>query len=133
VPEHQASLWTNYAFSSGVAEGLSFGAGVRYIGSTYGGNANRIEVGGYTLFDAAIRYGLNDWQLAINASNLFDKEYNATCYSGACFYGGETGRDRCALGEFLSLCANGYGLSGRVALAFGQPWLALARSCHKWQ
>ena len=87
VPENQASLWANYAVPEGILEGLSFGAGVRYIGQTYGDNANTIEVKSYTLVDAAIRYQRQGWGLALNASNLFDKDYNATCYEGGCFYG----------------------------------------------
>lgn len=87
VPEHQASLWANYAVPTGVLEGLSFGAGVRYIGQTYGDNANTIDVDGYTLVDAAIRYRRAGWELALNASNLFDKDYDATCYEGGCFFG----------------------------------------------
>jgi iron complex outermembrane receptor protein len=31
---------------------------------------------------------LNDWRLAVTASNLFDKEYVASCSPAAnCFYG----------------------------------------------
>ena len=88
VPENQASLWANYAVPSGVLEGFSVGAGVRYIGQTYGDNANTIDVKGYTLVDAAIRYQRQGWGLALNASNLFDKDYDATCYEGGgCLYG----------------------------------------------
>ena len=88
VPEHQASLWANYAIPGGMLEGLSFGAGVRYIGQTYGDNANTIDVDGYTLVDAAIRYQRQGWGLALNASNLFDKDYEPTCYAGGgCVYG----------------------------------------------
>lgn len=88
VPEHQASLWANYEVGAGMLEGLSFGAGVRYIGTTFGDNANTIDVPAYTLVDAALRYKKNGWQAALNVSNLFDKTYYATCYPGAgCIYG----------------------------------------------
>ena len=88
VPEHQASLWVNYAFDEGMLDGLSLGGGVRYVGSSFGDNANTISVAGYTLADAALRYERGNWQAALNVSNLFDKTYFSTCYPGAgCFYG----------------------------------------------
>ncbi|WP_217575378.1 TonB-dependent siderophore receptor [Mesorhizobium sp. GbtcB19] len=87
VPEHQASLWANYEVGSGMLEGLSFGAGVRYIGSSFGDNENSINVPAYTLVDAALRYKKNGWQAALNVSNLFDKSYYSTCYGQSCIYG----------------------------------------------
>ncbi|WP_189587911.1 TonB-dependent siderophore receptor [Mesorhizobium sp. M3A.F.Ca.ET.201.01.1.1] len=88
VPEHQASIWANYEIGAGRLEGLSFGAGVRYIGASFGDNANTIDVPGYTLVDAALRYKKNGWQAALNVSNLLDKTYYSTCYPGAgCIYG----------------------------------------------
>jgi len=62
VPEHQASLWAKYTFESGALEGLNIGSGVRYVGSSFGDNANQIEVGSYTLVDAAISYEKNGWK-----------------------------------------------------------------------
>ncbi|CCV03115.1 ferrichrome outer membrane transporter (fragment) [Mesorhizobium metallidurans STM 2683] len=88
VPEHQASLWANYEIGHGMLEGLSVGAGVRYIGASFGDNANTVNVPGYTLVDAALRYKKNGWQAALNVSNLFDKTYYSTCYPGSgCIYG----------------------------------------------
>ena len=88
VPEHQASLWVNYAFDEGMLDGLSLGGGVRFIGQSFGDNANTVSVAGYTLADAALRYQRGSWQAALNVSNLFDKTYFSTCYPGAgCFYG----------------------------------------------
>ena len=88
VPEHQASLWVNYAFDEGMLDGLSLGGGVRFVGQSFGDNANTVSVAGYTLADAALRYQRGSWQAALNVSNLFDKTYFSTCYPGAgCFYG----------------------------------------------
>ena len=88
VPEHQASLWVNYAFDEGMLDGLSLGGGVRFVGQSFGDNANTVSVSGYTLADAALRYQRGSWQAALNVSNLFDKTYFSTCYPGAgCFYG----------------------------------------------
>lgn len=89
VPEHLASLWGDYSFPEGsVLEGFGLGAGVRHIGSRFGNEANDIKVPGVTLFDAAIRYDFDRFRLALNANNLFDKEYVTSCGSvGGCYYG----------------------------------------------
>ncbi|MGC4026755.1 MAG: TonB-dependent siderophore receptor [Mesorhizobium sp.] len=95
VPEHQASLWSIYSFNTGSLEGLSLGGGVRYIGKSYGDNANSFTVPSATLFDASISYDFGvknpEWsglKLQINAKNIADKRYVASCASAyACFYG----------------------------------------------
>ena len=97
VPDHQAALWLNHTFS-GALEGLSAGAGVRYVGASFGDTANVLETPSYTLFDAAARLdlgALNDsmkgTELAVNIANVFDKEYVASCNSVTqCYWG--TGR-----------------------------------------
>ena len=100
APRHMASLWGDYTIDTGPFVGLGFGAGVRYMGSTYGDatNTKAMKVPAYTLVDAAIRYDfgarepkLKGLELAVNATNLFNKEYVAACASATqCFLG--TGR-----------------------------------------
>lgn len=100
APEHMASLWADYTIGEGALEGLNFGAGLRYMGSTNGDAANTraMKVPAYTLVDAAISYDfghadpkLKGLELAVNATNLFDKDYVSACASAyQCFYG--TGR-----------------------------------------
>ena len=89
VPEHEASLWANYAVQGGRLLGLSAGAGVRYVGSSYGDSTNTRETPAYTVFDAALRYQRGAVEGALNVTNLFDKQYYAICRPG----GG------CALGD----------------------------------
>jgi iron complex outermembrane receptor protein len=68
---------------------------VRYVGETLytGGSltnpAERVQVrtGAYTLADASVRYPWRDWQFALTASNLFDREYSISCDNNVC-YGG---------------------------------------------
>ena len=93
VPEHQAALWAKYTFETGALEGLSIGSGVRYVGSTYGDNANTLKVDSYTLVDAAISYEKDGWKGSLKASNLFDKEYYSTCA------GDDNGNPMCIYGE----------------------------------
>jgi iron complex outermembrane receptor protein len=46
------------------------------------------RVPGSTVFDAAIRYQVDNWRFALNVKNLADKTYLGSC-SYACFYGDE--------------------------------------------
>lgn len=56
-------------------------SGARYVGEMYGDAANRVRVSGYTLVDVGASYRLPpQTTLALNAQNLFDRDYTATCY-----------------------------------------------------
>ncbi|MGH6865635.1 MAG: TonB-dependent receptor domain-containing protein [Methyloceanibacter sp.] len=83
-----ASLWSHYQFQRGPLKGFGFGGGVRYIGETFGDSANtaRMVVPAITLFDAAIDYEFGGWRFAINAQNLEDETYVASCWD-TCYYG----------------------------------------------
>ena len=95
MPMNQAALWADYTFQQGKLTGFGGGGGVRYIGDSYGDAANTILIPSYTLFDATLHYDLSyldarlrGIKLALNATNLFDKYYVATCQSlNACFVG----------------------------------------------
>lgn len=94
VPRHMASLWLYYELPANLVPGLSVGAGVRYVGSTFNTN-NTIEVPSATLVDATLRYDfgklmpqLKGMALQLNVKNLFDKEYVGACYTSTlCSYG----------------------------------------------
>ena len=94
-PMNQAALWADYTFQQGPLTGFGFGGGVRYIGDSYGDLANTISIPSYTLFDAAVHYDLSNLDrrlrgvtLAVNATNLFDKYYVASCTTlNSCFLG----------------------------------------------
>lgn len=82
------AAWAEYDLG-GAVEGLSLGAGLRYVGKTWADNANTREVDAYTLADLALRYSWNDFTAALNVTNLFDKDYFATCSAigGGCIRG----------------------------------------------
>jgi iron complex outermembrane receptor protein len=103
TPEHQAAIWADYDWAAGPLAGFGVGFGARYIGST-----DNISVGSigfvrdtsdghsnaYTVYDAAVRYdlghldsSLHGASVALNANNLFDKEYLATCDGFYCYAG----------------------------------------------
>ena len=113
APSHTAALWGDYTFQNGPAEGFGFGAGVRYVGSSYGDdlNTDAMRVPAYTLVDAALYYDLSSlgrefkgWKIALNVNNVFDKTYVSGCASTIqCFYG--------PAGAFWARCAS----AGEVA------------------
>lgn len=96
-PKHTASAWLDYTVpaESGFLSGLGLGGGVRYLGPSWGDDANTFKVKGVTLFDAALRYDLGQampelkgMQAAVNINNLADTRYVASCYGYAwCWYG----------------------------------------------
>jgi iron complex outermembrane recepter protein len=95
VPGDMASLWVKYAFDSGILRGLTLGAGVRYLGTSWGDNTNTFRVPAYTLVDALLAYDLgaldrryDGASLQLNARNIGDVTYAASCANKyACFYG----------------------------------------------
>ncbi|NWC93797.1 MULTISPECIES: TonB-dependent siderophore receptor [unclassified Pseudomonas] len=80
VPKHMASTWLNYTFHDTALNGLSLGGGARYTGALYGDNGNTYHIDNYTLFDAGVSYPINkNVTVSVNAQNLLDTEYVATC------------------------------------------------------
>ncbi|MQG95239.1 TonB-dependent siderophore receptor [Pseudomonas sp. MN1F] len=98
MPNQQASLWADYTWHSGVLDGFGIGGGARYTGNTYGDQANTYlgKANAYTVFDASVHYdlgrlssSLKGASVAVNATNLFNKDYISTCDSFYCYYGDE--------------------------------------------
>jgi iron complex outermembrane receptor protein len=98
VPRNAASFWSDYTWHNGLLDGFGIGAGVRYVGDTYGSNTNsaNAHVGSYTVYDAAAHYdlgrlnnSLKGASVAINANNLFNRDYLSTCDGTWCYYGDE--------------------------------------------
>lgn len=88
VPEHTASLWADYTLQSGIMSGFGFNGGVRYLGKQYADQSNTVEVPSTTLFDAGIHYETEGYLLALNATNLTDERWVASCSgTNACYYG----------------------------------------------
>lgn len=94
MPEQMASLWGDYSVQHGPLTSLGLGAGVRYVGKTWADTNNRIRVPDYSVFDAAVHYdlgqidrSLNGVKLAVNANNLFNKNYYTTCSTTSCSQG----------------------------------------------
>jgi len=85
-PRHQASLWSKYRFAINNTPGFSVGAGVRWVSAFSDGSGPRVPSA--TLVDAMVAYDTPQWRLALNANNVFDKTYVATCLErGDCWFG----------------------------------------------
>ncbi len=95
VPEKMASLFVDQRLRSGPLAGVGFGGGVRYTGASYGDTANALAIPDYTLLDLFVRYDFgrmfpkfDGLSASINARNIADERYVATCTAtSACYYG----------------------------------------------
>ncbi|WP_334598611.1 TonB-dependent siderophore receptor [Pseudomonas alvandae] len=95
APRHMASVWADYKFDSGTLDGLRLGGGVRYVGYSWVDAENTMKVPSYTLFDASVGYdlgkvGLKGVDVRLNANNLTNETYVASCASlNFCYMGEE--------------------------------------------
>lgn len=98
IPRNQATAWADYTWRNGPLDGFGVGAGVRYVGDTYGDANNTYlgHVGSNTVYDASVHYdlgrlgnALKGASVAVDAKNLFNKDYLSTCDGSWCYYGDE--------------------------------------------
>ncbi|MGM0783095.1 MAG: TonB-dependent siderophore receptor [Pseudomonadota bacterium] len=95
APKHIATLWGNYRFSQGALKGFDAGLGIRHHADIQANRSNTKSVPDYTLVDATLGYdlgglGLEGVSARLNASNLLDKDYVASCLSETyCYFGAE--------------------------------------------
>jgi len=74
VPDHQAALFTSWAFD-GALEGLTIGGGVFYASSQAATTANAFDLPGYTRVDLNAAYGFGDgFEVRLNVDNVTDEE-----------------------------------------------------------
>lgn len=93
LPRHTAGAWLDYRLPQGPLAGLGFGAGARYVGSSYGDTLNTLHNPAATLFDLALSYdpsqrhpSLKGWLATLNVQNVADKEV-PVCNGGYCYLG----------------------------------------------
>jgi catecholate siderophore receptor len=78
VPEHSASFWNRYDFSSK----LGFGLGVVYRSEVFVATDNAVVLPSFTRLDGAAFYSINEnLRLQFNVENMLDEEYYATAHS----------------------------------------------------
>lgn len=85
IARNTAKLWSQYAFD-GALDGVTLGGGVRYVGTSYATSDNGLKVPAATVYDARVGYQWRQWQLALNAANLGNKTYLASCSNNGCEY-----------------------------------------------
>jgi len=72
IAEQSANLWLSWACSPA----WKIGSGLRYVGRTYGDNANTVPVPSYTVIDASARWQLtHSTSLALYLRNLANRAY----------------------------------------------------------
>lgn len=89
IPRDYGSVWGKYSFTKGALAGVDVAMGLRYVGESEGNNDNSYEVPDFALLDASVSYQLTPkMKLAVNATNLTDKDYISTCSNDySCFAG----------------------------------------------
>jgi iron complex outermembrane recepter protein len=94
IPANTGALWGAYTMQSGALEGLTFGAGVRYVGSAYNNAPATVKYPGYATADAMASYDLRHVAprlagatLQVNAYNISDERYVSVCGTLGCYYG----------------------------------------------
>lgn len=90
IPKHTLAMRTDYSFAKGMLNGLTIGAGVRYIGKSVTSNGSLYsgkEVPSATVVDLMARYQFTpNWSTQINIDNVGNRRYVAGC-DYYCYYG----------------------------------------------
>jgi iron complex outermembrane receptor protein len=97
MPRHTASLWSTKTFGLADEAQLRLGAGVVYSGKSVStSNIWSIVTPSRTTVDALAEINWNNWRFAVNATNLLNNKYFASCLArGDCFVGApRNGNDR---------------------------------------
>jgi len=89
MPRHTASLWSTKTFGLADEAQLRLGGGVVYSGKSVSTSAIwSIVTPSRTTVDALAEITWQDWRFALNATNLLNKKYYASCLArGDCFMG----------------------------------------------
>ncbi|MAY61102.1 MAG: TonB-dependent siderophore receptor [Rhizobiales bacterium] len=89
VPEVMASAKLDYTLRSNAwYDGVTLGAGIRYVGSSWADEANTLKVPDVALVDFKVGYEKDDWGVDLNVTNAFDKTYVSACQGvNVCSYG----------------------------------------------
>lgn len=91
TPAHTFSIWGDYTLQGGAAAGLGGALGLRYVGESFGNDANTIVNDDRIFVDGALHYDfgarnpqLEGLRLQVNARNILD-ERGTTCSAGYCY------------------------------------------------
>jgi iron complex outermembrane recepter protein len=79
TPRNQASALVDYTQSDGRFAGVGGNFGVRFVGANAADASNSFFIRNYTLLDASLRFDYRHAFFSVNATNLTDRRYIATC------------------------------------------------------
>ncbi|MFC7704537.1 TonB-dependent siderophore receptor [Plastorhodobacter daqingensis] len=90
TPNDVAALWVQYDADQGALSGLGLGAGLRYVGRSWGDDTNTFRNSDRMFVDLAASYdfaaqGLRGLKLQANVKNLFDQS-EQMCTAGYCYF-----------------------------------------------
>lgn len=86
-PNDVLSVWGKYDFRDGALTGLGLGAGIRYVGESYGDDQNTLSNEDRAFVDLAVDYDLQQVpgvQMQLNVKNVFDTQ-KSVCTAGYCY------------------------------------------------
>ena len=87
VPLDTFSMWNRYQFT----EKWGFGLGIIHQAEWFPAATNTVTVPGYTRFDSAVYYDLNEhWSAQVNVENMFNTEYWISSHNNNISYGAPT-------------------------------------------
>ncbi|MFC5270756.1 TonB-dependent siderophore receptor [Adhaeribacter terreus] len=84
APKHSGGMWVRYSIAKGALHGLGFGVGSNFTGirNTFdtfltddNGNELGLKLPAYTLFDAALFYNINKFQISLKVNNLTNETH----------------------------------------------------------
>jgi iron complex outermembrane receptor protein len=88
TPSNQVGAFADYTQRRGRFAGFGGNFGVRFVGANAADAANSFFIPNYALLDGALRFSYRHTEFGVNATNLTDKRYVATCTGmNACYYG----------------------------------------------
>ncbi len=88
TPRNTVTALADYTRAQSRFGGVGGNFGVRFTGTNAADSANSLFIPNYALLDASLRFGYRHMLYSVNATNLTDKRYVATCTStAACYYG----------------------------------------------
>ena len=87
APLNSASLWTKYTIPNTALQGLGIGFGFQYVDERNTFERN-LQLPAYTIFNSALYYGINQFEIAANFYNLTDQKYWVGGYNFGRIYPG---------------------------------------------